>query len=110
MLFIGVVAAAVVVVVVVVVVVIGLPCFYLSGFRVTPLRGICLVPTESNSATTKDSLLTTRLTHSNRAVAGTGGTGEAAAPGDKMNILNEKKIDFPPSTKAKRKLNKCYFF
>jgi len=46
--------------------------FICLGF-VTPIRGICLVPTESDSATTKDSLLTTRLTHSNRAVAGTGG-------------------------------------
>jgi hypothetical protein len=40
-----------------------------------------------------------------------GRAGDAAAPGGKMNILNEKKIfDFLPSTKAKIKFNKCYFF
>jgi len=64
--------------------------FICLGF-VTPFRGICFVPpTQSDSATTKDSLLTTRLTHSNRAVAGTGGAGDSAAPGGKMNILNKK--------------------
>jgi len=53
--------------------------FLCLGF-VIPLRGVCLVPTESDSATTKDSLLTTRLSHCKRAVAGTGRGGLCGRP------------------------------
>jgi hypothetical protein len=54
-------------------------------------------------------LLSTLLTLSNRSAAGTGGRGAAADPGGKMNILNEKKINFLAATKGKSIFNKSHF-
>jgi hypothetical protein len=99
LLFIVVVAAAAVVVFFVV----GLPCFHLSGFRNSLKRhsfSTNRVRQRNDKGFADNHTISPFQRGCNR---DRGGGGDAAVPGGKMNILNEKK-KFPALNKDKEKI------